>query len=641
MQTDRLFLNGMECDLSPSTVIALNFQINDLAELKDRQANFSQQFKIPKTARNREILEDSELIQSLTVRPYRKIPARVEKNNIDVVPYALAFVESSSENYSVTIYSGIISFFDKIEGKQLEDLDLTDMDHSIDILTVVASRTNTTGLKYSIIDFGNLVNTDRKVDILKLRPTMFVHTLVSKIFSEASTTPSGAILSDTDYQRLLIENFKNELLLTNTTNNDFYNNVGVNLALGAWSNAGPLAGLDIPGSPEDWKFNLKIKFQVNAWTVGMSTFTMEIFGVPTTWSFYSHASAANTTGTFTVEFEHFDNWDGFLSLEIFVNNANVDVIDGYWKGVNQNNVSVNFKAHIIAKTGMTSGWSAGLDLVASTDPDIIETIPSVFMSVSDNIEGVSQKDLIRTVADLYGIIFKSDPLTNTLYFKKFKEIVDAKPFAKNWTDKLHMEQKTWNIQYRLNYGQKNWLRYKEDSGVTKELGDGFFLVDDQTLPAEKELFSLPFAASDMEKMLEDLDVPLIDKIDEDGDYSVSTEPRLLVDDTQNISGSPIDYNDGVLHQIESNDIPLCYFKLPTETFNIDWPSMLALNYTELIAVLDKLKKFTGLFNLTEIDIAELDHFIPVYLEQFSSYFYINKVVNYTGRGLTKVELIRI
>jgi hypothetical protein len=52
----QLFLNDNLVDLTDDSPIALTFQINNLAEVKNQQGNTSNQFKLPLTQRNRQIL---------------------------------------------------------------------------------------------------------------------------------------------------------------------------------------------------------------------------------------------------------------------------------------------------------------------------------------------------------------------------------------------------------------------------------------------------------------------------------------------------------------------------------------------------------------------------------------------------------
>jgi hypothetical protein len=47
------------------------------------------------------------------------------------------------------------------------------------------------------------------------------------------------------------------------------------------------------------------------------------------------------------------------------------------------------------------------------------------------------------------------------------------------------------------------------------------------------------------------------------------------------------------------------------------------------------------FYLTPQDIEEFDPFVPVYIEHFGAYFYVNKIKNFVSNQLTKCDLIKI
>ena len=52
----QLYINDQLVDLSEDSPIALSFQINNLADVRNQQGNTSNQFKIPLTQCNRQIL---------------------------------------------------------------------------------------------------------------------------------------------------------------------------------------------------------------------------------------------------------------------------------------------------------------------------------------------------------------------------------------------------------------------------------------------------------------------------------------------------------------------------------------------------------------------------------------------------------
>lgn len=660
---DQLFINDIEVDLYTDTTITLNFQINDLAELKDRQANFSNQFKIPKTKRNIETLGWSNLVQSTTEIPYTRNVARVIKNGTQVVPNGIAIVESVEKEFNVVVYSGNLDFFERIQDLRLSDLNLISLDHVWNLANVVAANANTTGYKYPIIDYGNLSNANRDINPEELRAAVFMHTAINKIIEVAGFTLQGAITADPNYLKILIpfansklrhsqrwiDNHSFRVSLSpytitesggavthnywvggdNDSTNGFYDRYD-QVTIGAWAVGGdPYLLYFTHNELGKVKHRFVFNFTVTNWIDGTSTFGIDLAFSGSVGALYVHPDTAQGggNGTFSVSFELLDDHNITVPgderpISVGVLNCDIDFAASTWEG--------EADEHIY---------------YGST------------INVEANLPDISQKDLIKTWGNLFALFFCVDTWTNTMYLARMNDIVNNIPFSLDWSDKLHNEPDTWKLEFRLpKYGQKSRFTYEEDGGdesITPELGNGYFDVNDTTLDPDQTVVTLPFSATHMDLRLENLPVPLIEKIDDDGNFTIDTNPRLLIDDTQHIAGDPIHYEDsGFVTSDETQNIPLCYFQFFTRDFSLGFDhSILDDYYDGLIDVLEKVKKLTALFKLDADDISRLEQidantslpfwFTPIYLWQFSSYFYINKITGFTGKGLTKVELIRL
>ena len=148
---NELYLNNKLIDFSNSTKIALTLSVNDISEIKDRQAFYSNQFRFPKSQRNKEVMESCELIQSGTYLPYTKVDAKYTQNGRELVGAGYAIIDETEKDYVATIYSGNALFFDSIAGKKLSNIDLTDLDHVWNLSNVINSFANTSGYIYPLI----------------------------------------------------------------------------------------------------------------------------------------------------------------------------------------------------------------------------------------------------------------------------------------------------------------------------------------------------------------------------------------------------------------------------------------------------------------------------------------------------------
>ena len=68
----RLYLGDTLCDMDDAEVVPINKQVNNIAEMQDRQSDFTAQFKIRKTRAMRALFELSGEIGATTVFPYER-----------------------------------------------------------------------------------------------------------------------------------------------------------------------------------------------------------------------------------------------------------------------------------------------------------------------------------------------------------------------------------------------------------------------------------------------------------------------------------------------------------------------------------------------------------------------------------------
>ncbi len=188
----QLYLNDKPVDISDDSPIALTFQINDLAEVKNQQGNTSNQFKIPLTQNNRTILGFADDISIQSTTPYTTLQAKIIQNGIEILPNAIAEInEVDDDTASITILSGNVDFFDALGGQIADMGDSTSQwsnygsnlpwkpfDHTWDLETVANSQKNTEqdGWIYPIVDYGMIdpVDFTQPIDVRNQRPGFFI-----------------------------------------------------------------------------------------------------------------------------------------------------------------------------------------------------------------------------------------------------------------------------------------------------------------------------------------------------------------------------------------------------------------------------------------------------------------------------------
>jgi aspartate 1-decarboxylase len=663
-----LYIDGKLVDLSDETRIGITLEVNDIAEMKDRQSTKSNVFKTPRTKVNRDIYEQVETIVSKTGKPYQKLSAKYVEDGMELIPSGFAIFEEAGEFFEQTIFSGIQDFFSQIKGKKLSDLDLSDLDHTWDAATVFSSRVNVDGYLYPIIDWSDdqvyIGTTARDIDVRTLFTAMFIHELVTRIFAQTNYAPSGSILSTSKWKNLLFPfaldrlQYNEDFLTKNsfkvqvhkkvnftkaTTINSSPAGISIDVSqvifedeqsLGMYDNASSFS--TILGSyiiPSTGKWNLKTVIDVSVNSTSHISSAAPTINVIIEKVSSPNINLGSTIATFST------SWQNLSQVITATAAAQLNVGD-------QIIVRVVFNAPIATPTsGVPYTVTMTLKNNSTFEGKIDKGITfggTIFMSAIQ--PEMEQVELLKTLALEYGLTFVPDNVKKIIYFRQFKDLYANKPNARDWTSKLD-KGKPESVRTRFgNYGQVNQMKYQPDATHDEQgRGDGFFRIDDQTLPIEKELFTLKVAASEDVTRMNGLPMVEIAKLHLGG-FKNKTQPRIVMLDRQNITGGDVLYKVNQVTQFQSSaDIPLTRFIDDTKTDSLGFDRYLINSeYKELVDfMLKKTKVLEAFFNLDITDIDRFDFFIPVYLKQYSSYFYVNKIENYQKGKSTKVQLIRM
>jgi hypothetical protein len=212
MNQIQLYINDLLVDLTDDSPIALTFQINNLAEVKNQQGNTSNQFKLPLTQRNRQILGFPDDIAFTTVLPYDNYQAKIIQDGLEIIPYGLAVLNSIEQDMAnITILSGNVDFFDALEGKIYDMGDSSSSttnlgknlpwhiyDHPWDLETIVASQKKVDGWIWPVVDYGSIneVDFDKPLDVYTMRPGFFIKTAIELMISNIGYKATGSLLKN-------------------------------------------------------------------------------------------------------------------------------------------------------------------------------------------------------------------------------------------------------------------------------------------------------------------------------------------------------------------------------------------------------------------------------------------------------------
>jgi hypothetical protein len=635
MNNKEIYINGILVDLDEgNNPIQLTYAINDLAELKDRQAYSTNTFKLPLTATNRRACgfpDNANLIQE---QPYRKNSAKIIQSGIEIIPNGIAVITKANKSIEVQILSGLIGFFDILGNKNIRDLDLSQWDHIWDLNTVMLSQNNTEGYVWPVIDYGGLSETDRAADIAQLRPATFRKTIIEAIIREAGYTASGSYTSYDKYQRSIVP-FTNDKFehgkafvdatstisaaarntVPQTLSNDYRDFIIVfqdkavsdpgNHWNGSMYTATSVARVHVTAN-----YNLDIRDQYkggNTPQIGMSIQLSKSNGEWINIAYNPHP----TQGDF-VSFVYVDQVlevDADLSpgdrLRVF---AHSDPATNRVLGIVQQGASISIK---YTPTDVIYGQSVQL---AATLPDI------------------TQKNFFKDFLQNFGLIVIPDNYTNKLLLLNMEDVYANKPIAADITNKLIDSEDEVNYSFS-SYGINNYGKYKTDDAVPDGTGQGTMVLDNLTLDDSVTLFTSVFAATLKVNKLNGLFVSEIKKIDDpakSSEFKTKTEPRILLNNNQN---TLFDLYYGNTHvQVNSISMP---------TFDgLDYNTLFEDNYPEIKKMLYRPFAVVKEILLKEIDIANIDWTIPVYDRKSASYYYKNEI-KYIQGDISTISLIKL
>lgn len=671
----QLYINDVLMDLAPNTSIGVTFQVNDIAELKDRKANHTNQFSLPKTANNCEALGFGNLIGSSSRIPYRKLPAKYINDGIEIVSSGVAIVEASEKEFNVTVYSGNYDFFALIENLKLNDIDLSEYDHDWNLSTIISTVANdeSNGFTYAIVDYSgstvwfNLPLTGG-IRPEMLFPSVFVKKILEKIAIEAGYAMGGSFLdrdstSEPGVGRRLIIPFCGEAL---NHSQKWIDERTVKAETTSIQTCPQSADIVVQFENE---ISDPSGFGSDVAAQGYQLFPTGINN-EASWHVRLVINLDNSLSPayFRVDLEVWNGstWNAGGTFESIVSGITQLVFDtrniSGWSGI-QLLPGFKLRLRIVAGSGTGS-----VDFLPGTTVEFIPSKQSYFgntIQLGSGLPAMSQKEFIKSLCNQFCLIPVADGLTRTIKLNKFDDVYKNKAIARDWSGKLDVSSPE-NISFRYGrIGQTNNLFYKEDPNVTKGLGDGSFTVDDEVIEKSVDIDTIGFAATEMKTYTDGgnplpISVPFVKVYNETGDplvvqyyprgEAVSVQPRILL---HHYYYDP----DGFIHFVDALGLllnrpfkaSLAWFideggKIPSRPIsnNLGFnDNLIEKYYSGLRSMLDRFKKVTAQFKLEPDDVQNFDHMIPVWIEKFGEYFFVNKISNYQPGKLTQCELYRL
>jgi hypothetical protein len=596
-----LYIGSTLCDLDYNEVVPVNKQVNDIAEMQDRQSDYTAQFRIRKTRRMKALFELSGDVGIVTTFPYENQSCRLIQDGIEMISNGYLILDKSDDSYYyVSIYSGNLNFFKAIEGLKLYDLSLPTTEHHWDKEGQKASHDSIQDYLYPLLEPSNggailppgVSGEDLTVNGKYIWPFVRVSTIWNEIFSNAGFYKVGDI----------------------ETNDTF-----LNLFM-------PITSLKIIK-----EFTNKYLYSVYWWERQQ--------GMPL------NCDAAFLVGDYTAPFTASYKiqidilYNPALVPELYVNGVLIDVFTYVSSTIAITTIGITYAAtsgDLLHITNLVPGALWSLYVVEINDATI-GYVDGVTRYPRLHLPEMTQIEFIKLICNMFGLIPDVDPRSRIITFWNYTKLYDNIPIARDWSDYLSEREDESEFKFG-DYAQRNRLKYKESKDVLKGNGDGTMLVDDYTLIAEKDVVLLPVSTCD-EVTIATTTPMNVSRIafneNNAGTYTPAEtiDPRIVFTKRTEDRTLTIQASDGLTEVYLSN---------PVIATSVDISfSYLVTNYAGLSRMLTKTNLRRCKFNLPAYEVAGLKHYIPIYLRQYKAYFYVNKINNYVPGKLCIIDLIKL
>lgn len=217
--TVELYIDGAKLDLTDEVVIPLTLRVAEIRNPSKRSDSFSKTVKIPGSRRNNEIFGHTYDIKTVSQTPTngnnfqnfnrkKKADFIIFQNGSSILSGTaeLRSVDNTNGNiiYNVVLFGKLVNLINTISDRELIDLDLSELEHRFDMLTLIQSWNFNEPYVYPLIDYGVVNTRMESVTMNNFRPAVKVSWYWDKIFEEAGFTYEGEFFSSSLWESLII-----------------------------------------------------------------------------------------------------------------------------------------------------------------------------------------------------------------------------------------------------------------------------------------------------------------------------------------------------------------------------------------------------------------------------------------------------
>ena len=629
----KLYIGGFEMDIKDINRLAQTKQRNNITNLHQRQSNASNNFSLPRTPNNVQNMEFLGIIGNKSTRPYSKVPASLQDAETGewLIYDGWANISATDKDFKVTIVDGAIDFYKAIENKTLTDVNLSALSHIKSLTNITTSWANNLPYMYILADFnGNNYSSTGIFNIDYQVPSARISYIWDRIHQFAGFTYSGAVFQTQKFLNLFMT-FPKPVPTTGTNyvNIETHNTGITTVPFSYYSGNALFQGNKqivvifpnpIPSTPYFQVTNNRYVFaQAGVYKLGITggvSVTTTIAGT------FTETVNVTVMGYFV-----------FNSAGTIISNGQIDSSGlGY----------VILNLNVGDQVGLYSPAEAGAGLWPGTMSGAytinLDVLTGYVVNFDDVLVDFLATDFVKEILTHFALTPYKDKYSNHIEYKTLKEIIQD-PDVVDWSNK---KPSLLNEKYIIgSYGQSNVFTWKYDRDDL-EYNDGSIEIDNKNLKERAVVFQSRFYTPSLENVTINTQPVNIYKlwekeINDAGvvEYKELTGRFYLLRQTSNNTSITITSVATSQSTTYSGQVPYA------SSFRLNWKGLLLDNYSQMTQILNTSKMVEANLYLTSKDVADFDFKRLVYIEQFSSYYLVNRIVNYIKNKYTKVELLEV
>lgn len=646
----------------PLDAPAMNYQINNLAELKDRNASYSQRISLPRTTHNEQAFQFSFVVGSGSYVPYMKFPCQLFYEGALISPAGavLNIVDVSDTSIGVQIIGAIADLFDT-----LNNTDAKDPGTGMFLLkwytnTMGQSERYLSGPEETPVLYFWLYATLQKNpnvppisteaiqevrELDKFYPHLNWYDLVTWIFDREGYSLETDVDSVDRSEMFLPCTYP---VLADNPNAPKASGTG-------WirgTSPGGLDGVTWQGSP-GVTLRDPVAGRLTIDPIPGEFSWMTLWDTTITFSFSWSNTSDIQRGTVSVRVTHYKN-DGTSAI----------VLTRSWSSGSSGSASVDIPMeageHILVYGSLLAGnfTTNQYDMrfpVSITAPIPPETspgdkpYPGLTYDLLASTGFKSLGDIVKAFLQLFGLTIDMNHATKVVRAYSVQESYNRRSSSgKNWSDKL-IKGKDTKLTFQLSsYAQSNEIKLEDnkDNNVTDSYK---FSIPDVNLQPTKLLFQIGFLAGLNQTLY---DAGSTQRLHTLANYPIWTINRGRMENGE-MTETTWEYNalskPMVVHINKSDylrpQVSVGYTLTPIRLYTARFKSLnyyVPKYYGKLIDnILKRPKILQTQILLDSLDIQSLDLFNPIWLEEHGFWFYVSKINNFQAGKITKVDLIRM